>query len=156
MTVESNADTASLLIRSDYIVTVEAKPGGECTRTLMQSLLLKCIILREYSMLTILCLLAAGTDILLPNGTTATLRLTPDDSSATFDIAVPCDGIVERINNQVCTLEFGTIEATMNETGILRAAPGEPAVVEIIDCINESEFLHCFWLMYCIYIYEHI
>ena len=104
----------------------------------MQSLLLKSIILREYSILTILCLLAAGTDILLPNGTTATLRLTPDNSSATFDIAVPCDGIVERINNQKCSLEFSTIEATMDDAG--SAAPGEPAIVDISDCVNESEF----------------
>ena len=63
---------------------------------------------------------------------------------ATFDIAIPCDGIVERIDNQVCTLVFSKIETPNNSTqsSIIVFRQGQ-AVVDITDCQGESKFGSC-------------
>lgn len=68
----------------------------------------------------------------------------PDKLTATFDIFIPCDGIVERIDNQICTLVFGKIESPNNstESPILPDRRGQ-AVVDITDCKGECKFGSC-------------
>ena len=61
---------------------------------------------------------------------------------ARFDIAIPCDGIVERIDNQVCTLIFSKIETPNNSTSIIVTRQGQ-AVVDITDCQGEGKFGSC-------------
>ena len=71
-------------------------------------------------------------DIRLPNGNTTTLTFSPRFSTATFDVEVICDGIVEF--GQSCTLEFDPINrgAVMPRRG--------STVVEITDCEDDCEF----------------
>lgn len=62
---------------------------------------------------------------------------------ATFDIAIPCDGIVEMIDNQRCTLVFGNIELPSNSTQSIQVVRRGQAVVDIADCQGESKFGSC-------------
>ena len=78
--------------------------------------------------------------------TTLVFRTNNSVARATFDIAIPCDGIVERIDNQNCSLVFGKIELPSNSTQSLEDTEdtrGRPAVVDITDCQGESKFGSC-------------
>ena len=78
------------------------------------------------------CFLAAFSDIRLPNGNTTTLTFSPRFPTATFDVEVICDGIVEF--SQSCTLEFDLIKRgdVTQRRGLTE--------VQIADCEDDCEF----------------
>ena len=78
------------------------------------------------------CFLAALSDIRLPNGNTVTLTFSRKFSTATFDVEVICDGIVEL--DQRCTLDFDPL----NRPGLTQ---GGSTVVEIAECEDDCEFV---------------
>ena len=79
------------------------------------------------------CFLVALSDIRLPNGTTVTLMFSRRFPTATFDVEVICDGIVEF--NQSCTLEFAPPNSEFFTQGL------RSTVVEITDCEDGCEFV---------------
>ena len=87
------------------------------------------------------CFLAALSDIRLPNGNTTTLTFSPRFPTATFDVEVICDGIVEF--NQSCTLEFDPIKtADVMPRGGLTVDQGRGFTeVQITDCEDDCEFV---------------
>ena len=83
----------------------------------------------------------AGSDLRLPdgpNGVTATLMFNRSHPSDSFDIQVPCDGLVEGLN-QRCTLMFGAVTIPDSVRNILAAIPGAPAVLNIRECDDDCE-----------------
>ena len=76
--------------------------------------------------------LAALSDLRLPNGNTTTLMFSPRFPTATFDVEVICDGIVEL--NQSCTLKFDPLNR-----GDVTQDRGS-AEVQIKDCEDDCEF----------------
>ena len=87
------------------------------------------------------CFLAALSDIKLPNGTTVTLMFSSRFPTATFDVEVICDSIVEF--NQNCTLEFDQINATdIMPRGQFTVDQGRGLTeVQIADCEDDCEFV---------------
>ena len=79
------------------------------------------------------CFLAALSDIRLPNDDTVTLTFSRNFPTATFDVEVICDGIVEL--DQSCTLEFDPINSRSVTQG--RGS----TEVEILECEEDCEFV---------------
>lgn len=86
-------------------------------------------------------LFAAGSDLWLhdgPNRTIATLTFNRSHPSDSFNIQVPCDGLVEGLN-QRCILIFGGVAIPESERDILNATLGAPAVLNIRECDDDCE-----------------
>ena len=101
----------------------------------------KCIIVEIIYYFDYLCLFAAGSDLLLPdgpNGTTARLVFNRSQTSNSFDIQVPCDGLVEGLN-QRCTLMFGAVTIPDSARNILVASPGREVNLTIRECDDDCE-----------------
>ena len=80
-----------------------------------------------------MCFLAAFSDIRLPNGNTVTLAFSRRVTTATFNVEVLCDGIVEL--DQSCTLEFEP-----HSSGFVTQGLGS-TVMKIIECGDYCEFV---------------
>ena len=88
-----------------------------------------------------MCFFAAGRDLLLPDGpnrTTATLTFNRSHPSDSFNIEVPCDGLVEG-PDQRCTLRIGVVTIPESVRSILNPSPGAPAVLDIRECDDDCE-----------------
>lgn len=99
----------------------------------------------SYSNYDYLLLLAAGIDVLLENGTTTTLTLSPSVTTANFEVEALCDNLVEG-NDQRCTLVFMnniTVrpESVRDSLDLPVALDSRTTVLEIAECPGEGEFL---------------